>query len=63
MIGQENTTDFSGLAGGKPPGQAYSGVCTVGEATREGEFEKNTAGLQKPWMLPVRKPRAIKPIF
>ena len=59
---QEPTTNFSGLAGGHSA-EVYSGLTEVKDATREGEYEKNTKGLRKPWTLPIYKPPVVRPVF
>jgi hypothetical protein len=53
---QQVTTSFSGLANAGQAAEVYSGLMEVKEATKEGDYEKNTKGLQKPWILPKRRP-------
>jgi hypothetical protein len=56
-------TDFGGLsnAGNVHP-EAYTGVTTVDDATVGGDFEANSRGLNKPWILPAYTPPPVRPI-
>jgi hypothetical protein len=57
---QQVTTSFSGLANTGQTAEVYSGLIEMGEATKEGDYEKNTKGLKKPWILPIRRPPITK---
>lgn len=56
-------TDFGGLsnAGNVHP-EAYTGLTAVDNATEQGEFEANSKGLDKPWILPRYIPPPVRPI-
>jgi len=60
---QEPATNFSGLANAGQSADVYAGITEVQDATKKGEYEKNTNGLKKPWTLPIYRPPAVKPVF
>jgi hypothetical protein len=60
---QEPPTDFSGLAGVAQRPEMYSGLTDVEDATKKGEYEKNTEGLRGPWRLPIYRPPVISQVF
>jgi len=59
---ETQSTNYSGLAGGPQPPEAYLGVTPMGDATNSGDYEKNAKGIKKPWILPMYRPPEVRPI-
>jgi hypothetical protein len=63
MTEVQATTDFGGLADAGQSGQSYSGVIPPIQAIIEGvDYERNTQGIKKPFILPAYRPPKLRPI-